>query len=130
LGGWVFDFSSELGTASKVVRASTEAAGEVTAASVVDVAAKELKQISTGSARMSAILAGKTTLDRAAMLHSEFLTSPTWHANCWGVRPAQIRKGATQTDVDSLMRGSGPKSVSGSSWWNSEFGENGKDTVV
>jgi hypothetical protein len=26
--------------------------------------------------------------------------------------------------------GSGPKSVSGSSWMNSELGENGKDTVV
>jgi hypothetical protein len=28
------------------------------------------------------------------------------------------------------MGGSGPKSVSGSSWWNSELSENGKDTVV
>jgi hypothetical protein len=36
---------------------------------------KELKQISTGLARMSAMLAGKTTPDRAAMLHSEFLIS-------------------------------------------------------
>jgi hypothetical protein len=47
-----------------------------------------------------------------------------------GVRPRQIRKGATQAVVDSLMGGSGPKSVSGSSWWNSELGENGKDTMV
>jgi hypothetical protein len=28
------------------------------------------------------------------------------------------------------MGGSGPKSVSGSSWWNSELSENGKDTMV
>jgi hypothetical protein len=38
------------------------------------------------------MLAGKTTPDRAAMLHSEFLISPTWRANCQGVRPGQIRK--------------------------------------
>jgi hypothetical protein len=60
---------------------------------------KEPKHISTGSARMSAMLARKTTLDRAAMLHNEFQISPTWHANCQGVRPAQIRKGATQAVV-------------------------------
>jgi hypothetical protein len=28
------------------------------------------------------------------------------------------------------MGGSGPKSVGGSYWMNSELGENGKDTVV
>jgi hypothetical protein len=28
------------------------------------------------------------------------------------------------------MGGSGPKCVSGSSWVNSELGENGKDTVI
>jgi nicotinamide riboside kinase len=56
---------------------------------------KEPKQISTGSARMSTILAGKTTPDRAAMLHSDFLITPTWCANYQGVRPTQIRKGAT-----------------------------------
>jgi hypothetical protein len=55
----------------------TEAVGEVVAASVVEVAVKEPKQISIGSARMSAMLAGKTTPDRAAMLHNEFLISPT-----------------------------------------------------
>jgi hypothetical protein len=55
----------------------------------------ELKQISMGLARMSAMLAWKTTLDRATMLHSEFLISPTWRANCQGLRPGQIRKGAT-----------------------------------
>jgi hypothetical protein len=64
----------------------------------------------------------------AAMLHSEFLISPTWRANCQGVRPAQIRKGATQAVVGGLMGGSGPKSVSGSSLMNSELGEYGKDT--
>jgi hypothetical protein len=47
---------------------------------------------------------------------------------CQGVRPAQIRKGATQAVVGWLMGGSGPKSVSGSSWMNSELGEYGKDT--
>jgi hypothetical protein len=60
---------------------------------------KEPKQISTWSARMSAMLAEKTTPYRAAMLHSEFLISPTRCANCQGVRPAQIRKGATQVVV-------------------------------
>jgi hypothetical protein len=61
-----------------------EATGEVAATSVVEVAMKEPKQISTGSARMSAMLARKTTLDRAAMVHSKFLISPTWRANCQG----------------------------------------------
>jgi hypothetical protein len=108
----------------------TEAVGEVVAASVVEVAVKEPKQISMGSARMSAMLIGKTTPNRAAMLHSEFLISPTWCANCQGVRPAQIRKGATQVVVGGLMRGSGPKGVSGSSRMNSELGEYGKDTGI
>jgi hypothetical protein len=99
LGGWVFDFLPELGTASKVVGASMEAVDEVTAASAVEVTVKEPKQISTGLARMSAMLAGKTTPDWVAMLHSEFLISPTRRANCQGVRPGQIRKGATQAVV-------------------------------
>jgi hypothetical protein len=60
---------------------------------------QEPKQISTGWARMSAMLAGKTMMDRATMLHSEFPISPTWRANCKGVRPGQIRKGATQAVV-------------------------------
>jgi hypothetical protein len=81
LGGWVFDFLQELGAASEVVGAFTKAAGEVAAASAIDVAVKELKQISTGLARMSTMLAGKGTPDRAAMLHIEFLISPTWRAN-------------------------------------------------
>jgi hypothetical protein len=38
---------------------------------------KEPKQISTGSARMSTMLAGQKMPDRAAMLHSEFLIPPT-----------------------------------------------------
>jgi hypothetical protein len=33
---------------------------------------------------MSAMLVGKMTPDQAAMLHSEFLISPTWRANCQG----------------------------------------------
>jgi hypothetical protein len=93
----------ELGAASKVAEASMEAVGEVAAAGVVEVTMKESKQISTGLARMSAMLAGKTIPDRAAMLHSKFLISPTWRANCQGVRPGQIRKGATQAIVGELM---------------------------
>jgi hypothetical protein len=54
---------------------------------------KEPKQISTRLARMSAVLAGKSTADRATMLHSEFPITPTWRANCQGVRPRQIRYG-------------------------------------
>jgi hypothetical protein len=60
---------------------------------------KEPKQISTGLARMSAMLAKKTTPDRATILHSEFLISRTWRANYQGVRPGQIRKGPTQVVV-------------------------------
>jgi hypothetical protein len=99
LGGWAFDFLPELGMASKVAGASTEAVDEVAAASAVEVAVKELKQISKGLVRMSALLAKKRTPDRVAMLNSEFLISPTWRANCQGVRPGQIRKGATQAVV-------------------------------
>jgi hypothetical protein len=55
---------------------------EVVAASMVEVAVKDPKQISMGLVRMSAMLAGKMTPDRAPMLHSEFPTSPTWRANC------------------------------------------------
>jgi hypothetical protein len=60
---------------------------------------KESKRISMGLARMAAMLAGKTTPDRATMLHSEFPISPTWRANCEGVRPGQIHKGGDQTVV-------------------------------
>jgi hypothetical protein len=59
----------ELGATPDVAGTFTEAVGEVTV--------KEPKQISTGLARMSAMLVEKTTRDRAAMLHSEFLISPT-----------------------------------------------------
>jgi hypothetical protein len=127
LGGWVFGFRKELGTTPDVTGTFTEAVSEVAAASVVEVAVKEPKQISTGTVRMSAMLAGKTTPDRAAMLHNEFLIIPTWCTNCEGVRPTQIRKGATQAVVGGLMGGSGPKSVSGSFRMNSELGEYGKD---
>jgi hypothetical protein len=60
----------ELGTASKVAGASTEAFDEVATASAVEVTVKEPKQISMGLARMSAMLARKTMPGRAAMLHS------------------------------------------------------------
>jgi hypothetical protein len=52
------------------------------------------------------------------------------HTHCQGVRPAQIRKGATQAVVGGLMRGSGPKSISGSSRMNSGLGKYGKDTGI
>jgi hypothetical protein len=99
LGGWVFDFLLELGAASGVAGAFTEVVEEVAAASVVEVAVNEPKQISTGLARMSAMLVGKMTPDQATMLHSEFPISPTRCANCQGVRLGQIRKGATQAVV-------------------------------
>jgi hypothetical protein len=54
-----------------------ETVREVAAASVVEVTVKEPKQISTGLTRMSAMLAKKTTPDRAIMLHNEFLIAPT-----------------------------------------------------
>jgi hypothetical protein len=60
---------------------------------------KDAKQISTRLAWMSAMLARKTTPDRATMLHSEFPISPTWRANSQGMRPGQICKGATQAVV-------------------------------
>jgi hypothetical protein len=50
---------------------------------------KEPKQISTGLARMSAMLAEKTTPDRATMLQNEFPITPTWRAYCQGVRPGR-----------------------------------------
>jgi hypothetical protein len=43
---------------------------------------KEPKWISTGLVRTFTMLAGKTTPDRATMLHSEFPITPTWRANC------------------------------------------------
>jgi hypothetical protein len=49
----------------------------VVAAAEVEVVVKELKQISTGLARMSVMLAAKTTPDQATMLHSEFPIAPT-----------------------------------------------------
>jgi hypothetical protein len=75
LGGWVFDFWPELGPTPDIAGTFTEAVGEVAATSVVEVAVKEPKQISTGSVRMFAMFARKMTPDRAAMLHSEFLIS-------------------------------------------------------
>jgi hypothetical protein len=44
-------------------------------------------------ARMSAMLTGKTTPDRATMLYNEFLISPTWRTNCQGVRPGRSARG-------------------------------------
>jgi hypothetical protein len=73
----VFNVFLELRATSGVTRAFTEAVEEVSVASVVEVVVKDPKQISTGLARMSAMLAGKTTPDRATMLHSEFPIPPT-----------------------------------------------------
>jgi hypothetical protein len=95
----VFDFLLVLGATSEVIRAFTKAVDEIAAVSVVEIAVKELKQISTGLVRMSAMLAEKMTPDRATMLHSESPISPTWRTNCQGVRPGQICKGATQAVV-------------------------------
>jgi hypothetical protein len=61
-----------------------ETVGDVATASVVKVTVKEPKQISTRLARMSTMLTGMTTPDRATMLHSEFSITPTWCANCLG----------------------------------------------
>jgi hypothetical protein len=83
----------KLGAASGVAGVFTEAVWEVAAASVVEVAAKEPKQIPTGSVRMSAMLAEKTTLNRATMLHSEFPISPVWRVNSQGVRPGRSARG-------------------------------------
>jgi hypothetical protein len=54
---------------------------------------KETKHISTGLVRMSAMLAGKTTPNRAPMLHNEFPITPTWRTNCQGVRPGRSARG-------------------------------------
>jgi hypothetical protein len=81
----------ELGAATGVAGIFAATVGEVAATSVVEVAVKEPKQISTGLAKMSAMYAGKTTPDRATMLHSDLLITPTWRANYQGVRPGQIR---------------------------------------
>jgi hypothetical protein len=70
-----------------------ETVGKVTAASVVEVTVKEPKQIPTGLARMSTMLVGKTTPDRATMLHNEFPIAPTWRTNCQGVRPGRSARG-------------------------------------
>ena len=90
LGGWVSDTRSGTETAADAVTTFSEVAGGVEAAGAGEVDVKDPKQISTGSARKAAMLAGKTTPDWATMLHSEFPIAPTWRANCQGVRPGPI----------------------------------------
>jgi hypothetical protein len=51
--------------------------GEAVPARAGEVVVKDPKQISTGLARMAAMLARRTTLDRATILHSEFPIAPT-----------------------------------------------------
>jgi hypothetical protein len=77
LGGWFFDFRLELGAVTGIARTFIETVGEVTSTNVVEVTVKEPNQISTGLARMSAMLARKTTPDRDIMLHIEFPITPT-----------------------------------------------------
>jgi hypothetical protein len=79
---WVSDVRSETSSVVGVNTIFAVVTGEVVAVNTVEVAVKELKQISTGLARMSAMLAGKTTPNRGTMLHSEFPISPTWRDNC------------------------------------------------
>jgi hypothetical protein len=67
----------ELGAATGIARSFMETVGEVGVTSAVEVAVKEPKQISMGLVRMSAMLAEKTTPDRATMLHNKFSISPT-----------------------------------------------------
>jgi hypothetical protein len=64
LGGWEFDSWPELGAALDATGTFAEVASEVAAAIRFEVTVKEPKQVSMGSARMSAMLAGETTLDR------------------------------------------------------------------
>jgi hypothetical protein len=60
------------------------------ATGVVDVAGIEPKQMSTGLARMSAILSGKMmSLVEAIELHENFDLAPTWRASCQMVRSGQ-----------------------------------------
>jgi hypothetical protein len=60
------------------------------------------------------MLTEKTTPDRATMLHSEFPISPTWRANCQGVRRGRSARG-DPSGCRLIDGGSGPKSVGGSS---------------
>jgi hypothetical protein len=76
------------------------------------------------------MLAGKTTRDQATMLHGEFLIAPTWRANCQGGETCTNPQEGYPSGCRLIDGGSGPKSVSGSSWMNSELDENGKDSVV
>jgi hypothetical protein len=77
LGWWDFGSCPEQGAAPDATGTFAKVAGEVTATIRVEVAVKEPKQISTGSARMSTMLTGQKMPDRAATLHSEFRISPT-----------------------------------------------------
>jgi hypothetical protein len=47
----------------------------------------------------SSMSSPKMTLGLVTMLHSELPITLTWRANCQGVRPGKIRKGATQAVV-------------------------------
>jgi hypothetical protein len=71
LDEWVSDARSEMGVATCVVAAHSTVVGEVADARTVEVIGKEPKQISIGLERMAAMLAEKTTPDRATMLHNE-----------------------------------------------------------
>jgi hypothetical protein len=81
LGGWVSVAGSETRVVTDTTVTYLAANEKVVVAGTDEVIVKEPKQISTGLARMSAMLVGKTTPDRATMPHSEFPIAPTWCAN-------------------------------------------------
>jgi hypothetical protein len=95
IGFGLVDLRLQIGTglATGVAKTFMETVGKVVATSMVEVTVKEPKQISTGLARISAMLAGKTTPDHATMLHSEFPNTPTWRANYQGARPRRSARG-------------------------------------
>jgi hypothetical protein len=65
LGGWFSDVGSETGLVIGFAAICTADTEDVVAVGTLEVVVKEPKQISTGLARMAAMLTGKTTPDRA-----------------------------------------------------------------
>jgi N-acetylmuramic acid 6-phosphate (MurNAc-6-P) etherase len=93
VGGWVYASRSDL-TCWLEVTALPSMTRQ--AAGAVDSVGIELKQMSTGLARKSAMLSGKMTLLGGAIeLHEEPWVPPTWHANCQRFRSRQPTGGLT-----------------------------------
>jgi hypothetical protein len=128
LGGWVFDFLPELGATSEVVGAFMGDVGEVAAANVVEVTVKEPKQISTGLARMSAMLAGKKDNRSGCHAAQRVPDLPFLARQMSGGETCTDPKGGYPSGCRLSSGGSGHKSVDGSSLMDSEPGECGKDT--